>query len=477
MKRRYFPFLSCILWVLLPTAALQAQWSTAKLSEGRSKIYPVVTGHKALFIGGEIQGGGYSKVVDVYNDSTQTWSALSLSFPTRDYLNAPAIANGSNVFVIQTGETPSAIIQIIDAEKETVATDTLSLARTDIALGSVGDWVCFAGGHAADVSSRVDMYQVKTQQWTTAELSEPRSLSACGTIDNKLFIAGGLSKNKPSNRVDIFDATTGKWDTASISVPRCMMTVVQVGKKLVFAGGGVPDFIFYDAVDIYDAESKTWTAGKLSQKVYANILRGAVSGTSALFTGGDIANRVDLYAAETGTWEALTAPSSHQFNPVIAKGDKVFFAGGLNNAKGQVDIFNTTTKAWTIGGKLSTVRYYVAGASVGNRLLFSGGTGNSSVVDIYTLPASGVEQVSLEAFDGTMYPNPVNEEIHLRFRSPASGRFTLLRSDGSIALTRLLDNTLQCDIPVAQLPAGVYGWQWTEEDLGRWGSGVVLLVR
>lgn len=464
---------------LLLYLPVQAQWSTQKLSEGRSKAYPVVVGHKAFFIGGEIQnsGGLNSNVVDVYNDSTGQWSALNLSFTTRDYLNAPAMACNGKIFVIQTGESRTAVINIIDAATETVWQDTLSQSRNDLAMGAVGEWAVFAGGNSGEPSSRVDFYNTRTQQWTTAELSVARSFSVCGTLDNKLFIAGGFNRMGLSNRVDIFDAATGVWDTASLSVPRCMMEVQQVGRNLIFAGGGTLDFILYDAIDIYHADTRTWTTAKLSQQVYANVLNSAVAGNKAFFTGGLSPRNVDVYDATTDTWTTLTAPTSHQLNPVIALGSRVFFAGGLNNPAGQVDVYNTATDQWTNIGKLSVPRYYAAGAAVGNKVLFAGGIGNSAVVDVYKLPASDVSAPIDNTFNGILLPNPADDWAVLVFPEPVTGCLSLFDARGALVLRQDLEQTTQYELPLGALPAGRYIWYWAGREPGKSGSGQIVVVR
>lgn len=450
-----------------------AQWSTAQLSQGRSKAYPVVVGHKAYFIGGEIQGVGYSNTVDSYDDSTKTWSKLALTFSTRDYLNQPAIAHGKKIFVIPTGEASFKTINIIDTEQNTVKEASLSQTVSNITLGAVGDLVFFIGGSQ---TNQIDIYNIRTEQWTTSAFPEPRLYSVCGTLGQKLFIAGGLTQKGASKRVDIYDATTGTWDTASLSVPRSMMTVAHVGDQLVFAGGGVPDFIFFNAVDIYDNKTGTWSSAKLSQNVYGNILRGTVSGDKAFFTGGDKPNNVDMYDAQTKTWQTLTAPSSHQFNPVVSNGQKVFFAGGLNNTTGQVDVYDCETNTWSNLGKLSVKRYYAAGASVGRNVLFAGGISNSAVVDIYTLPPSNVSKVATQPFEAIVFPNPSRDWFYLRLNEAFSGNFSLISPDGIILNTQQIDNKQIIEVNTAHLPVGSYIWQCIDGKSGKIKSDIVTKV-
>jgi N-acetylneuraminic acid mutarotase len=255
-----------------------------------------------------------------------------------------------------------------------------------------------------------------------------------------------------------------------------MMTVVQVGDQLIFAGGGVPDFVFFNAVDLYNDKTKTWTSAKLSQNVYANILIGAVSGNKAFFTGGDKPNNVDMYNAQTGKWQTLTAPSSHQLNPVVSNGNKVFFAGGLNNTTGQVDMYDTETDSWTNLGKLSVKRYYAAGASVGRKVLFAGGINNSTAVDIYTLPPSGVSKGDDQPFECLVFPNPSQDWLYLRFNEVVSGTFSLLRPDGTLLSTQQIDNKQIIEVNTSHLPVGSYIWQCIDGKGVRIKSGIVTKV-
>jgi len=246
-------------------------------------------------------------------------------------------------------------------------------------------------------------------------------------------------------------------------VPRSMMTVARAGNDLIFAGGGIPDFVFFDAVDIYHADTDTWSHTALSQQVFANTLAGAVVGEKALFIGsvGNPLN-VDMYDANTEQWDTLQAPSSHQLNPVVANGNKVFFAGGLNNFTGKVDIYDVSTNMWSNGGALSVQRYYAAGASVGNKVLIAGGTGNSNVVDIYTLPSSGITTVGATPMID-LFPNPANEAFVVRFNQPVTGTFNLVSADGRVLRGQSLQAEETLELITATLPTGIYAWKWTPE--------------
>jgi len=67
-----------------------------KLSEARSDISAIAAGNKIFFGGGEISDGTFpTKTVDIYDASTNTWSAAALSEPGKDMGTAIA---GNKVF-------------------------------------------------------------------------------------------------------------------------------------------------------------------------------------------------------------------------------------------------------------------------------------------------------------------------------------------------------------------------------------------
>ncbi len=72
--------------------------------------------------------------------------------------------------------------------------------------------VLFAGGviPPGTHSSRVDIYDLATQTWSTAELSQARTAPAAVAAGNKIFFAGGEISDGtfPSNVVDIYDVST-----------------------------------------------------------------------------------------------------------------------------------------------------------------------------------------------------------------------------------------------------------------------------
>ena len=259
---------------------------------------------------------------------------------------------------------------------------TLSINRTNSAAATSGNKLLFAGG--GFLSSRVDIYDLITQTWSTAELSEARTGIGAVTVGNKILFAGG-AKNfnwddgwyDLSTRVDIYDVSTNSWTITELPAPINFLwwegAVAAVGNKAFFCGNR------QDTVYIYDVISNSWSTAKLS--VNRSDLAATSVGNKLLIAGG-MSNNVDIYDASSNTWSVNSLSQIRKLLRAATLNSKVFFAGGRYTNK--VDIYDNATQSWSVGtlrrpsGGLSTVLCGGA-ASMGQKMLFFGG----DLVDIY----------------------------------------------------------------------------------------------
>jgi hypothetical protein len=98
----------------------------------------------------------------------------------------------------------------------------------------------------------VDIFNVITGNWSTANLSQSRSNLEAASLPNQelaIFAGGVSSYDGPSNVVDIFNATTGNWSTAVLSVARWWLAATSLPNQglAIFAGGrGTSSFFYCD---------------------------------------------------------------------------------------------------------------------------------------------------------------------------------------------------------------------------------------
>jgi N-acetylneuraminic acid mutarotase len=263
------------------------------------------------------------------------------------------------------------------------------------AIATVGNKVLFAGGPVPDEllgvggSDAVNTYDASTGQWSTAKLSQPRAYVATAVVGHKVLFAGGVSYSSPGgasaplDTVDIYDADANTWSVARLSVPRLGTEAAVVGDQVIFAGGY--DYVHGPsrAVDIYNASTGQWSTSKLPRggltvnvsNVPINVTP-TVVGTKALF--GD-QNSVKIYDTATGQWSQKNLSQFRDHYAMVTVGNKVLFAGGTLNtpdpisrqnvATDVVDVFDAATDAWSVT-HLPRPTSAPRGVVVGNQAMF-----------------------------------------------------------------------------------------------------------
>lgn len=228
---------------------------------------------------------------------------------------------------------------------------SLSIARQGIAVAAAGGKILFAGGISGSYSgsvqvySRVDIYDVASNQWSTAELSEARTGMGVAVLNNRVYFGGGEKVGSFSSRVDIYDATTNSWTKAELSGRRSHSAGAAAGTKVLFAGGmGTNDSA--PPVDIYDVVTLTWTVDSLRNRNTKTIIGDAgiaatTIGNKIYFAGnasdwfgwdfGSITSTINIYDAVSNTWSLSDLSIPRGFMASIAVNNKIFWAGGVND--------------------------------------------------------------------------------------------------------------------------------------------------
>jgi hypothetical protein len=348
--------------LLLLTAARPAisgitlDHSTAHLSVARYDLAATTVDDKIIFAGGTEQGANAAyTAVDIFNSTAGQWSTANLSTP-----------------------------------------------RCKLGATTVGQLAIFAGGCLSfrdnTFSSQVDIYNDNNATWSTAALSVPRGLIGAVTVGNRAYFAGGATTQSPggnasgfSNLIDVYDATTNGWSTMTMPHFRYDFTPLAINGKIIFMGGGTPQ------VDIYDTTKNLWATTNLAEDSNSASRGGyaaAVVGHQAVFYGGTYGaqyqDHIDIYDADTNTWTTKTLPSDigHSgYGAAASLGQFGLFGGGAYTSyQTNVESFDSATSTFTNVTPLSTGRLSLAAASVGNRLIFAGGYngGATNAVDIYT---------------------------------------------------------------------------------------------
>jgi len=280
-------------------------WHAASLSVPMSQATATVVRDMALFAGGGtvVESNGElieSNVVDSYDTATGEISAGVLS-QARGGIAATSVENfallGGGVQSAtnppQEG-APSDVVDVYDDSTETWSASVLSSARTGIAAAAVNNLALFAGGESGsggDVST-VDIFDSGTETWSTASLLHPESGLLPQTLGNDVIFA---TDGATFPVVYIYEAGSGNFATLPLSAPRTGMASVGTDGTALFAGG------FLSRTQSATALVDLFTIPNLAGSVSA-AHKGAVSvtlnnqGGSALPGPGSVA----VYASASG---------------------------------------------------------------------------------------------------------------------------------------------------------------------------------
>jgi hypothetical protein len=292
-------------------------------------------------------------------------------------------------------DTIQAIVQALITSTDNgilVPFGTLSIARAGIASASAGNKILFAGGFTTcgtvgspicNWFSRVDIYDMSTHVWSTAELSQARIDMGVAVLGNKIFFAGGyISSDNHTSRVDIYDAGSNTWSIAELSEARINPAGVSLGNKIYFGGGCPLDGGLAETpssrVDVYDATTNTWSTAELSEA--RTSLAAASLGNKILFAGGSgnrgFSKKVDSYSDGINQWSIDSISEVRSGLVAATVSTKAFFAGGWIGGSpntpaysNRVDIFDNTTQSWSVAN-LSQPAEFSGAASDATRVLF-----------------------------------------------------------------------------------------------------------
>lgn len=260
------------------------------------------------------------------------------------------------------------IRQRINASLTPIA--TLSQNRQGITVASAGNKILFAGGYTGNYSSgflsysRVDIFDISTNSWTTAELSQPRSGIGTAVLNNKIYLAGGWYPGGYSSRVDIYDVITNVWTTAELSKSRAFLAGAAAGSKVLFAGGYGSNSVA--PVDIFDVSTNSWSTDTLRNRPLAGMIGDAgiaatVIGSKIYFAGnasdwfgwdfGSITSTINIYDVLDNTWSTSDLSIPRGFMASIAVGNNNYWAGGVND---QSDNFTSVVEIRDVNSGVST---------------------------------------------------------------------------------------------------------------------------
>lgn len=375
---------------------------TSVLLDGSASIVPIGGTFNWSLISGP------SAPVIAHPDSIRTWVNLLQVGVYRFMLSVGDNKGGSaKDSVTVTVKEPDPMVCDISNRPLINATlteiGTLSLARKYLAAAVAGNKIVFAGG-VTDFSyppgvegvELVDIYDLATNSWSTAQLHMPKYDMSVISSGNKIFFTPGWYTDggtwmDPNKLVDVYDASNNIWSTVSLDMAKVGVTPAAVGSKVLFAGGynGWTTGLWLSKVDIYDLAGNNWTSHNLSHG--AQGYTAVTAGNKIYFAGGigqgeSFFNTIDVYDDLSNSWSVTSFQQPRAGVAAAAKGDYIYWGGGavgndLGNLTKRVEIRNIQTGNSTFEC-LSYARFCNAFVK-GDDIVFFTGYPVSKTFDIY----------------------------------------------------------------------------------------------
>ena len=228
-----------------------------------------------------------------YDPAANTWTALASMWGGPDFLCHGEYGGNGKIYVMG-GVNNRAANRVYD-----IATNSWSLGATMPVPASYHGHV-FAngkiyviGGFVGGASSAVYAYDVATNTWSAplAPLPQAEYETACGVINNKIYVAGGTTGTDMLNNLYIYDIATNAWTSgAPMPVGASYPGSAVVAGKLWVIGGGDPlQQVSLDNTQIYDPGTNSWSNGPTlnTARLFANaVTLNVVGGQMPMIVGG-----------------------------------------------------------------------------------------------------------------------------------------------------------------------------------------------
>ena len=241
-------------------------------------------------------------------------------------------------------------------------------------------------------SYRLDVYNLTTNQWSSSPITTPYDSFAMTVLDDKLVIAGGLTKNDEIvKNVSVLNA--GQWkDYSEMPTARYSATAVGYHSMLIVVGGIVKlegKWIAESTTELLDTTNGCWyTCNNLPSP---NIqMKAAIINDKPYLLGGFNKDRKPSPEVFVASLDTL---STHQLNwhsapntpwccsyPVILYNKFLLTVGGWQqqNRTSEVYIFNPLTGQWKHLTNIPAARTGPAVVGVADKIVVIGGTSNSN---------------------------------------------------------------------------------------------------
>ncbi|KAJ3604553.1 hypothetical protein NHX12_029293 [Muraenolepis orangiensis] len=270
----------------------------------------------------------------------------------------------------------------------------------------VGGWT------PEDPSCLVEQFCPEYNEWrVAAPMVNRRGNVAVGTLDGKVYTAGGEDSLRCYSNVERYDPHTGVWsvEIAPLSCPRSGVCLLEMDGYL-YAMGGSDGITASSTVERYDPKMNTWTkqASMLSRRTRA--VGAVLDGHLYVMGGSDgtmVLNSVERYSPEDGSWSVCPPMRSPREGAGCAVYlGQIYVAGGRDELRldlAAAERLDPDTMRWSIVKRMRSKRSNVSLAVFNGALLAAGGS--DGVTNLKTIEAYDPENNAWRSSSETLQKN------------------------------------------------------------------------
>ncbi|MCB0209590.1 MAG: hypothetical protein KDJ52_09680 [Anaerolineae bacterium] len=233
------------------------------IAGGRAGLALVNVGESIFAIGGVKDNNTTTRLVEIYNTETRTWSEGN-NKPTAA-TDISAAVFGDKIYV-PGGCTPEGqamdVLEIYTpSSDEWSKAQSLPEARCAYGLVTYQDSLYLFGGWNGEAfEDSIFIYTPENDTWTISEYTLPQPLGYMGTavLQESIYLVGGYNDQTEHNTTYTFDPPSGQWqEKAPMLEKRGGLGLISNGRSLYAVGGGWNHNL--TSSEKYDPASDSWT--------------------------------------------------------------------------------------------------------------------------------------------------------------------------------------------------------------------------
>lgn len=472
-------------------AATTNVWSSAgTLATARTlATATLLQNGQVLVVGGttgSLSGGSPAGTAELYNPATNTWTATSGGAPSVSNPVSVLLSNG-DVLVAGgtkgnvTNGTATSAAEIYNPTTNTWSATTnnmptgvfaasiATLADNDVVV--IGGYTSTVGSPAA--TNAVSIYRPSTNSWVQGNNLPSQDASADASVTvlangNVLYAGGESAPGSPLNTAALYSSAQGTWSSAgtfTTARSHAGAALEQNGQVLLVGGEDASQTPINSSV-LYDPATNTWTAtGSLltarANDVVSPLPTGQVIAAGGINALGNEVTSAELYNPSTSSWTttgSLTSARSNAADALLPGGTLLVVGGqlggvALNSAEsyfsGAPVAFVGPTTAAVVTGATTNIAIVANGSpaptisevgALPRGLTFSVGANGTAAITGTAVGPTASLRINLTATNSLGY---ATESMTINVTQPAAPGYLLTTKSAIVSAFGQAVNSLQ----------------------------------